>query len=212
MNDNASTSRLLIHYPPQLWLGNISKKFPFFNIQIIAFVPISHEPFIGHSLIQISGINPYNILEAVKVEPSLIHFSVMKEAKTEIVLSTQTKDEFLLRAIIKNMILVSLPVKVYDGKAEFRINGERSHIDGFIQDLANKGMKIEILQLGGYTKDPCVDILTVKQYEIYQKVRSLGYYDSPRQISLTELAEKLEVAKSSLSTMLQRIHKKLLGS
>jgi len=48
--------------------------------------------------------------------------------------------------------------------------------------------------------------------EIYLKAKEAGYYDSPRKITLTELAEKIGMAKSSISSILQRIHKKLLGS
>ncbi|MHA1341426.1 MAG: helix-turn-helix domain-containing protein [Promethearchaeota archaeon] len=73
-------------------------------------------------------------------------------------------------------------------------------------------MVVEVRSIGKYKDDFLKDLLTARQLEIYLKAKEAGYYDSPRKITLTELAEKIGMAKSSISSILQRIHKKLLGS
>ncbi|MHA1585196.1 MAG: helix-turn-helix domain-containing protein [Promethearchaeota archaeon] len=207
-----STSKLIIHYPPKLWLGNISKKFPNLKIEITAFVPININPFIGNSMIRIIGIHLDDVLKKLEQQPSLISYSIMKRNPTELTLNTRTKDNFLLKSIVKNGILVQLPVKVIEGTAEFIIDGGRSQIDNFITDLNSKGIKVDIINLTCYTTNIVKAQLTPKQYQIYQSAKKAGYYDTPRKITLTELAAELNLAKSSLSGMLQRIHKKLLGN
>jgi predicted DNA binding protein len=41
--------------------------------------------------------------------------------------------------------------------------------------------------------------------EVFEYALKNGFYDVPRRITLSELAEKLGVAKSTLSSQLQRI-------
>ena len=128
-------------------------------------------------------------------------------------INTQTKDQYLLETIVKYHIIIKFPVPVEDGIATFQINSTRENVDAFIEALNTKGIKTELKSVGGYTNED-VDgrELTPRQQEIYKLAKESGYYDSPRRISLTELADQIGMAKSSLSSLLQRIHKKLLGS
>lgn len=208
----ASTSQLIIHYPSKLWLGQLSKDFPHANIQITAFVPIKQDPFVGNSMITIRSVEIEKILSQMEKYPSLLSYSIMEQSGNTLVLSTRTKDDLLLRAIVKNTVLIQLPVKVLKGTAEFIINGSRTNIDDFISDLNSKGIQVDIKNLGHFSEDLLDLKLTTRQFEVYQEAKKHGYYDNPRRINLTNLAEKLGIAKSSLSGMLQRIHNALLGN
>ncbi|MGC8987777.1 helix-turn-helix domain-containing protein [Infirmifilum sp.] len=53
------------------------------------------------------------------------------------------------------------------------------------------------------------DILTPQQRNILKKAYTLGYYDWPRKISLSELAEEFEISKATLSEHLRRGEQKL---
>jgi predicted DNA binding protein len=209
---SGSTSRLVIHLPDKLWLGEFSRKYSHFRFEILSFIPISQDPFVGNSLIKITGTNPQQLLLHLENHPSMQGFFMMDESPTHITLNTQTRDDYLLKALIRNQILVKLPVIIDHGDAIFNVHSTRENIDNFIEDLNRKEIKVELRILGTYSEDSLSDSLTPRQMEIFRKAKELGYYDSPRRISLTELAEKLDIAKSSLSSMLQRLHKKLLGS
>ena len=211
MDKSGSSSTLSITLPDKLWLGKLSREYRMGRFQIISFIPIKQEPAIGNSLIKISGINPEKVLSEIRKHPSLVSVKVMERGPTHITVETQTKDQFLLRALIKNKILVQLPVEIELGRAKFNIYAQRENIDQFIEDLNAKGMKVEINNLGYYKDDFLKLSLTERQLFIYKTARETGFYESPRKINLTTLAEHLGLAKSSLSSMLQRIHKKLLG-
>jgi len=208
---SSSSSTLSIILPDKLWLGKLSRAFRMGCFEIISFIPIQSEPAIGNSMIKISSINPEEILSEIKKHPSLVSVKVMERGPTHITVETQTRDQFLLRSLIQNKILVKLPVGIEVGRAKFNIYAQRENIDNFIEDLNKKGMKVEITNLGQYKDNFLKLSLTERQLFIYRKARETGYYESPRKINLTDLAEYLGLAKSSLSSMLQRIHKKLLG-
>lgn len=78
--------------------------------------------------------------------------------------------------------------------------------------MEDRGLRVEIKSIGIYSEDRLQDVLTPWQFEVFNLAKQKGYYESPRQITLTELAREINVAKSSLSSILQRIHAKLLGS
>ncbi len=211
MDNSSSSSTLTITLPDKLWLGKLSREYRMGHFKIVSFIPIRQEPAIGNSLIKISSINPENILSEIRKHPSLVSVKVMERGPTHITVETQTKDQFLLRSLIKNKILVKLPVEIEFGRAKFNIYAQRENIDKFIEDLNKKGMKVEINNLGHYKDDFLKLSLTERQLFIYRAARETGFYESPRKINLTGLAKHLGLAKSSLSSMLQRIHKKLLG-
>jgi predicted DNA binding protein len=209
---SGSTSKILIHMPDKLWLGELSRLFPQYRFEITAFIPIRQEPFVGNSLVKITGVNPSQILLRLDHHPSIRAYFVMDQSPTQLTVNTQTEDNFLLQALIRNHILVRLPVLIDNGTAVFNINSSRENIDRFITELTSKGIKTELKILGNYTEDTNAEALTPRQLEIYKKARESGFYNAPRQISLTDLAIQLGIAKSSLSGILQRVHKKLLGS
>ncbi len=91
------------------------------------------------------------------------------------------------------------------------ISSSRENIDKFINDLTQRGLKVELRNIGNYSKKVFENELTSRQFTIFSKAKSLGYYDVLSRITLTDLAKNLQMAKSSLSTMIQRIHNKLLG-
>jgi predicted DNA binding protein len=128
-----------------------------------------------------------------------------------LVINVFTKDESILDSIVKSHVVINFPVNIKNGIAEFVLSGLRTSINSFFEILESKGVKYEIKILGKYVQDKTIIDLTPRQLEIYYRAQEEGYYDVPRRITLTELAVKLDLAKSTLSSMLQRVHKKLIG-
>lgn len=52
--------------------------------------------------------------------------------------------------------------------------------------------------------------LTRSQYETLREAKRLGYYDVPRTVTLTELADSLDVSHQALSERLRRAHANLI--
>ncbi|MBN2156867.1 MAG: helix-turn-helix domain-containing protein [Candidatus Lokiarchaeota archaeon] len=208
-------SKAIVHItmPDKLWLGSTSRHHPSYLFFIRAFVPIQfHEnSFIGNSLITISGYNPSNVLDTIKSHNSLLELHILRESEHEIDLETQTLDPYLLQSIVKSCILVNLPVKVQNGIAEFTITGARENINAFLTFLENRNIETYLKEIGEFTENADF-ILTPRQQEIFNAAKKFGYFDSPRKINLTALAETLSMAKSTLSSMMQRIYAKLLGN
>ncbi|MDZ7688314.1 MAG: helix-turn-helix domain-containing protein [Halobacteriales archaeon] len=62
-----------------------------------------------------------------------------------------------------------------------------------------------------YMGNPKLDeTLTEKQRALVEKAVKMGYYDTPRRCSLTELAEECGIAKSTCSDTLHRAEERVL--
>jgi predicted DNA binding protein len=210
-NSQGSTTKVIIEIPSKLWISDISKQYPESTFEIISAMPISFNQPVGNNMVKIINPNALEILEKIKNHPSIESVSIIEQTPTSIVINTQTKDKEMLEALIKSKVIIHFPIFIKDGKGEFVLSGLRISIDKFFEILDSKSIKCEIRSLGKYIQDRTIMELTPRQLEIYYKAQQEGYYDVPRRITLTELAEKLNIAKSTLSSILQRIHNKLIG-
>jgi hypothetical protein len=206
-----SKAKIAIFMPAKLWLGAVSRKHPNFEFRIIAFVPISQDPFIGNSLVSITGFQPDIVLQSMQSHSSLKNLRILKESSCSVDLETQTFDPYLLQSIIRSCVLVNLPVIVQDGVAQFEISGSRENINEFMEFLEFRNVKCELKEIGEFSQNSDY-LLTPRQQEIFDLAKKFGFFEVPRKINLTTLAENLGMAKSTLSSMMQRIYAKLLGN
>lgn len=206
-----SSTKVIIEIPPKLWISDISKQYPESTFEVISAMPISFNQPIGNNMVKITNPNAAEILEKIKNHPSIESVSVIEQTPTSIVVNTHTKDKEMLETLLKSQVIIHFPILIKDGKGEFVLSGLRTAIDKFFEILDSKSIKYEIRSLGKYVQDRTIMELTPRQLEIYYKAQQEGYYDVPRRITLTELADKLNIAKSTLSSILQRIHNKLIG-
>jgi predicted DNA binding protein len=210
-NTLGSTTKVLIHIPSKLWLSKLSLEYPECEFSVLSAIPVSLDITVGNTLIKISCAKAQDIFRKISEHPSINSVSIIEEVANGLVINVFTKDESILDSIVKSHVVINFPVNIKNGIAEFVLSGLRTSINSFFEILESKGVKYEIKILGKYVQDKTIIDLTPRQLEIYYRAQEEGYYDVPRRITLTELAVKLDLAKSTLSSMLQRVHKKLIG-
>lgn len=92
------------------------------------------------------------------------------------------------------------PVAVTDGRATADVVGERSRLTAFSRRLTDEGVTVGI-EASDADGDP---VLTDAQRDLVLDAVAAGYYDTPRECTLTELAESCDLAKSTCSETLHR--------
>jgi predicted DNA binding protein len=93
------------------------------------------------------------------------------------------------------------PFEVRDGWVEWLIESSKENLKEMFRLFDAASIPYRLLS----TRHNSNRLLTPRQLEVFEFALKKGYYDVPRKISLSELAEQLSVAKSTLSTQLQRI-------
>ena len=75
--------------------------------------------------------------------------------------------------------------------------------------LSKDGVNYSVKDVGPFSRD---SRLTQKQLDFLKSAMDMGFYDFPRRITLTNLAEKLGIKPSTLSEILRAGEKNILGS
>ena len=199
-----------IETPKQKWMSEIFKKYRDLEIVILNFLPYDFEEFIANAIIQIFHYKIDEIIEAIKVNPSVLGFSVLEKYENQAKINIRTKDPYLLYAIIKNGILINFPVRLSEGVAIWKLVATRKKINDLLLQFEEKGINFSLLRImnSDYSIDDNENKLNLEESQVIRKAIKLGFFDIPRRISLEELANELGKSKSALSVRLRKIIKK----
>lgn len=107
----------------------------------------------------------------------------------------------LPQAVVASGILPRFPFEIRAGYDQWLLIGEREAGTKFIADLQEHDVDVQIVSTREYRPHAS---LTPRQRELMDAAIGQGYYEVPRRVTLTKLAERLHVAKSTLSESLAR--------
>lgn len=204
-----------VELPGEVWITDASKAFPSvkFEIQTLAPISISGESgtIINNALVRIASVEWPKILPIIEKHPSVINATKWEETDVDILLNVKSKDAFILRSLIQSECILKYPILVQNGSSTWELISPRKKIDALLELFDEMGIVYTIASIGAMKKEEDSVALTKRQELVLEKAMALGYYELPRRITLTELAEKLNIAKSTLSGILRRISKKLIS-
>ncbi|WP_418284604.1 helix-turn-helix domain-containing protein [Halorubrum sp. DTA46] len=121
--------------------------------------------------------------------------------------------------LLKHGFVHSAPVRIEDGREEWQVCfvGERTEIRESLDAVevdSGAEVSVESMSSTGYAgrtaREQRLDTLTTTQREVYEHAREAGYYEWPREASTRELADDLDVSKTTLLEHLRKAESKLL--
>lgn len=118
------------------------------------------------------------------------------------------KDCTMIRLVLWAGCLLEQVKAEGDGKVEFKVlAGTEGSIPVLVRALVGMDLAVEIKQLVRYGEETRV---TGRQRELVKLALDQGYYDYPRRVSVKELAERSNMAPSTLAEILRRAQKNIL--
>lgn len=98
-----------------------------------------------------------------------------------------------------------------DGGASLSLVGPQDSISGTVRGYESAGASPDLRKLHSYDGSrQLTDELTDRQEEVIRTAYEMGYYDVPRTVSTTEVADRLDLDDSTVSEHLQRAERNLL--
>jgi hypothetical protein len=192
-------AELTVTLPPAVWIGELSREFPEATFRVLS--AISHGGD-GVGLVEISGADPAAVLAAMAETPTVTAVEPIRRDDDTAVVQFETTEPLLLLSAQASGMPLSLPLDISDGRARLEVTASRDRIAALGEALEELGLSYTLDQL--YESVEAASPLSPTQRETLLAAVERGYYDTPRGISLTELAEELDTAKSSLSETLHR--------
>jgi len=102
---------------------------------------------------------------------------------------------------------------VRDGKVKVTFLGSAKQVRDFIKVFDQTGVRYRMVSLmdAKFPPHSPLNSLTEKQRRAFITAYTLGYYDIPKKVGLVQLAERLDLAHSTVDVQLRRAERRLLN-
>lgn len=192
-------ARIRVELPTGQWKADATRKFPNTAVRLRTSVVADEN---ATEVVVLSDNPRLDHLCAIRSHPTVDASSVVHRSEQEIILQVETSLSPVLTAANHAATPLSHPIELFDGHALIDILGTHESIERFGRQLTEADLTFDILSL--HRNREREHVLTQRQREFVHAAVDLGYYETPRQCSLTEVATEMDVAKSTCCSILHR--------
>lgn len=193
-------ARLHVTLPEHVWVGEISARYPEVRFRVLAALPSDDETGVG--LLQLEGEDLPTVVGEIERSDGVTSLDILESSPDSVLVQFTTTEHLLLLTMRDAGIPLELPIVIEGGTATVDVTAPHEQLSALKTQFEMVGVDFEVAYL--YETTSTERLLTDRQEEIVGKAIEAGYYDTPRTTTLTELAEELDVAKSTLSETLHR--------
>lgn len=190
--------RLEVRLPEGHWAGDVTRNHPSTILRIEEHMPLSR----GRGTARIASTE--DITATVMSHEGIEDFRVLDTNRFAVDISAGGGG--FLKPLREVGVIPHTPFEVRDGWVDWTIECSRGKIRDLIARFKEDGIPHRLVS----TRSVTSRLLTQRQREVFDIAVREGFYDIPRRVSLTELAELLGIAKSTLSAQLQRIESTIM--
>jgi hypothetical protein len=192
-------ARLDITLPEPVWIGHLSTQLPELTFRVLAAVPRGDH---GVGLVEILGDGARSAPERIGEASDVRSVDVLASSGERALVQFETEEALLLFSAQESGVPLEPPIEIRDGVARVEVTAPRERLSELGQQLDVFGMSYDVAYIR-QTVEP-ESLLTDRQAEFVRTAVEEGYYATPRRTTLTDLADELDVAKSTLSETLHR--------
>jgi predicted DNA binding protein len=185
----------------------VSRSFPDASLHLLTGVPVGDRTL---ELGEARADDPRAVVAAIRDRPD-VHSLELLHCDDERSLSKyETSDQSLFEFLGGSSLLPEFPLVVEDGVLSFGITASRADFEAFGDRLDASGRRYELRSV--VHRDAAgAGPLTDRQLECLTVAWRQGYFEVPRDCSLAEVADALEVDPSTASETIRRGTARLLG-
>ncbi|MFD1634996.1 helix-turn-helix domain-containing protein [Haloplanus ruber] len=198
-------AKLTIDLPSAIWIGEISRSFPSTTFRVLSAVPSGDA---GFGLLEIESAEMPDVLDALEDRSGISSLELMQQTDDTVIVQFETSEPLLLLSIQESGAPIELPVTIRDGEAVIELTASRDRLSEFGRQLDAFGMSYTLNRVYDATESP--NLLTDGQQELLVTAVEMGYYDTPRESTLTDVAEAADLAKSTASVTLHRAEERVI--
>lgn len=202
-------AKISAEIPGSMWVHDVSKEYPDTVFRVISAIP--GDDF-GVGVVEINGDAHGDVVEAISRHGTVSDVEVLWEDDEEekTLAQVRTGNHLILLEASRSGVPLETPFEIQDGVGEWVLRASHDSLSELGSLFDSMGMRYTIEYVRDFEEDD--GLLTDKQRDVVETADELGYYDTPREASLSEVADELGVAKSTCSEMLHRAEGKIVNS
>lgn len=203
------TCRLRVGLERSSWLAVLTKAHPDLDIRVRGRLDLRR----GLTLfeVELSPADGHNWSETIRRLPGVVDVELLSASDDSELCRVFFRGETVAPVIKRFGLIRQFPFPVRGGVATWTVVGPERKVRGLLDALRSRPWPVEVESVRGGTPETNRYGLTTRQREILRRALAEGYFDVPRRVSLTELAERVGVAVSTLSVSLSVIERKIIA-
>lgn len=202
-------AEITVSIPEDIWLAEITSAHPTASFEVIS-VQSSNDT--GTGVLEVESENPVPIISKISDEPDIQNLELLWKRGNEALLQVETENPVLLEPVTQAGVPLRTPFSVSDGKVIWEIVASQAKLSELGARLEALGVTYNVSSIRGLEEQRTVSLLTDRQEEVLLAAFEAGYYDTPREATLTDVAKEVDVTKATCSDILHRAEGKIVSS
>lgn len=192
--------RIEVRLPEGHWSGDVSRSRPEAILRIEETMPLGR----GRGTARLSSST--NLISELEQHPGVDEVRDLGDHRYEVDIAPRGGG--YIKPIREVGVIPHSPFEVRDGWVDWTIECAADKSRELVQLLRDGEIPYRVVS----TRSTGARMLTPRQRVVFDSAMNEGYWDSPRRITLSALADLLSVSKSTLSVQLHKIEGVVLNS
>ena len=197
-------AELSLTIPEGTWIGDVSRSHDV-TFRILAALPGDES---GVGLAEVTAPELPAVLADVERRDVVTSMEILSHRDDTALIQFETSMPLLLFPVQGSGIPLEMPFTLEDGEASWEVTAPQERLSQLGDQLDEFGIPFQVERL--HQRVESEQLLTDSQMELIEAAVEQGYYDTPRDCSLTDLAEIVGIAKSTCSETLHRAEEKII--
>lgn len=206
-------AELAVSLPEDTWLRAVATAHPEAVFRVLAAMPAESGAV---ALLELTAADVAAVVAHVDRQPAVADLDLLWSRGEESLLLVEATDPVAVRPALRAGVPLRTPLVVRGDTATWRVTAPDDRLSALTDRLREAGLSFEVARVttptevttsvgGRPWRDGASDGgLTDRQREALSLAAEMGYYATPREATLTEVADALGVAKSTASDLLHR--------
>lgn len=198
-------ANLTITIPDSVWVSDVSQTHPDTTFRVLAATANTET---GVARIEIEGDAAPQVCADMRSYDTVTELTVFETDSGFARLQVETTVPLLLTSLQDSGVPLEMPFEVQDGEMTLEANLPQRTLSDLSQTLDDFGIQYTVEAIRQDVESE--DLLTDRQEWLLDEAIERGYYDTPRRTTLVDLADDLDLAKSTCSEILHRAEERVL--
>jgi len=201
-------AKISAQIPEVMWVHGVSTDHPDTVFRVVSALPGDGY---GVGVVEIVGEAYEEALEEIPQQEMISGMEVLQkdDEQEKALIQIRTNEHLILQRASNSGIPIEMPFEIQDGVGEWELRTSHDSLSELGSAFDSMGISYSIEHVRDVESD--TELLTEKQREVVEEAYELGYYDTPRKISLSEVADQLGIAKSTCSETLHRVEERVMS-
>ncbi len=192
-------ARFRLWLSDDLWISDVSRSFPKANLRLLAGAPVDDRTL---ELGETRAEDPRAVVSAIEDHPDVLVHELLYCDSDRALSKYETRDQALFEFLGGSSLLPEFPLLVENGTMTFGITATRADFEEFGDRLDASELRYDLLSVT--QREAGSDLLTDRQLECLTVAERMGYFEVPRECTLAEVADALDVDTSTVSETIRR--------